>query len=80
MLLIITHMTHIYLHPIYKMPLIQLSRAGSPAHQVMQITDDANKCKDKIIYMIYWWFWWVKKNYQGLIKQQFPFLNDRNQP
>ena len=39
--------THIYLHPIYKKPQIQLSIAGSPTdHQVMQITDDTHKCKD----------------------------------
>ena len=30
MFLIITHNTHIYLHPIYKVPQIQLCTAGSP--------------------------------------------------
>ena len=45
--------THIYLHPIYNEPLIQLSTAGSPSpsHQVMQITNDTNRWKDYIIYM-----------------------------
>ena len=46
MFLIITHITDIYLHLIYKKPLIQLSTTGSPAHQVMQITDDTNTCKE----------------------------------
>ena len=43
--------THIYLYPICKKPLIQLSTAGSLAHQAMQITDDANRCKIKVIHM-----------------------------
>ena len=51
MFIIITHITHIYLHPIYNMPQIQLSTSGFPAHQEMPITDDTNRCKDQIIYM-----------------------------
>ena len=35
------HQSH--LHPIYKEPLIQFSTAGSPAQQVMQITDDTKQ-------------------------------------
>ena len=38
--------THIYLHPIYKKPQIQLSTAGSAAQQVLQITDDTKRCND----------------------------------
>ena len=45
MFLIISHITHTYLHPFYRMPDIQLSTAGPPAHQVIQITDDTNKGK-----------------------------------
>ena len=51
MFLIITHITHAYLHPIYKMPQIQLSTKGSPPRQVMPITDYTNRCKDQIMYM-----------------------------
>ena len=40
MFLIYAHTTHIYLHPMYKKPPIKLSTASSPAHQVMQITED----------------------------------------
>ena len=51
MFLIITHIIHIYLHLIYNMPQFPLSTTDFPAHQVMQITNDTNRCKDWIIYI-----------------------------
>ena len=58
-----------------KKPLNQLSTVGSPAHQVMQVTDDTDRCKDYMQILV---IPMSKKNYKGLIKPQFLFLNDRN--
>ena len=79
MFLIITHIAHTYLHTIYKMPQIQLSTTSSPAHQAMPITDNTNRCKDKIMNMQRLMIRWEKK-YKGLIKPQFLLINDRNHP
>ena len=78
MFLVITHITHIYLHPIYNMPPIQLSTPGFFAHQVMPITDEWNRCKDEIIYMQILMIPMSKNNHKALIKPQFLFLNDQN--
>ena len=80
MFLIITHFTHIYLYPTYKIPQIQLTTAGSSCspsdanhrwYKQMQSLNNLHANSDDSD---------EYKKYKGLIKQQFLFLNDRNHP
>ena len=71
MFLIITHINHIYLHPIYTMPRIQLSAAGSPCsprdinHRWYKQLQSLNNLHANTDDSDEW------KNYEGLIDHNF---------